>query len=130
MSTGGAKGLTKREAFWLEHVRVCEGSGQVLAAYARSHDLGVGQFYSWRSRLRRKGLLGGWVSSGGEEKKRRTRVVRGVTKRPAELGFAPVRVAREEPVFELRIRFGNGTVLECGRSFPEARLRSLLAALS
>jgi len=127
----GSRGLTKKQQLWLRHLEACEAGGQVLAGYAASHGLGVGQLYSWRSRLRRKGLLGGSVWSRGSETQRgAVPVARALMKRPAELGFTAVRVVRGEPVFDLRIRFGNGIVLECGRWTPDARLLALLAALS
>ena len=53
MSNGPA--LTKRQRFWLEHLRAC-GSGS-LKAYAEAHGLDVRAMYEAKARLKRKGAL-------------------------------------------------------------------------
>jgi transposase-like protein len=127
-----SRSLTAKQRYWLEHVRACESGGQVLASYAGSHDLGVGQLYSWRTRLRKMGLLGGSVSARGSEgKKGCGSVAQRRGKKSSKLGFTAVRVpAPDGPA--VRIRFRNGILLELGSSVdgtPDGQLLSLLAAL-
>ena len=47
--------LTKRQRFWLEHLRAC-GSGS-LKAYAQAHGLDLRALYDAKARLKRKGAL-------------------------------------------------------------------------
>ena len=50
-------GKSRREAFWLEHIRTADQSGQSIVAYAKSAKLDVQQLYNWRRRLRAEGKL-------------------------------------------------------------------------
>ena len=133
MSERRAKRLTAKQRYWLEHVRACAESGEVPAKYAASHDLGVRQFYSWRARLGKMGLLGEAVSPRRSGRKRGAgEVGRRSAKASPKLGFTAVRVSSPGPEGALRIRFRNGILLELGSSFrgvPDAQLLSLLAAL-
>lgn len=49
--------LTKRQRFWLRHLRACEVSGQTSIDYARTHGLKVKSLYSARKALAEKGAL-------------------------------------------------------------------------
>lgn len=49
--------LTEKQQFWLSHVRVCDASGQSMRAYADANGLKAAEFYSWKTMLRRKGVL-------------------------------------------------------------------------
>jgi transposase-like protein len=133
MRKGRNERLTAKQRYWLEHVRACEESGQVLAKYAASHDLGVGQLYSWRTRLRKRGLLGDSASPRRSGPKRGTAPAgRTSGKRSGKLGFTAVRVVTPESGGDLRIRFRNGILLEFASSFrgvPDAQLLAMLAAL-
>lgn len=47
--------LTKRQRFWLEHLRVC--GRRSLKGYAQANGLSVGALYAAKSELKRRGLL-------------------------------------------------------------------------
>jgi hypothetical protein len=47
----------QKQQYWLEHSRAAEQSELSLTDYAKQQQLNVGVFYSWRSRLRKEGLL-------------------------------------------------------------------------
>ena len=133
MLSNESKQLTKKQAYWLKHLRECQAGGHRLAAYARSKGLRPQQLYSWSTRLH---ALAVWDPSGAALKKRATKKPAQMHRRsrPAELGFVAARLAATElvPPPGLRIRFPNGVVLEVGSSVqapPDARLLSLLAAL-
>ncbi len=44
--------LTKRQQFWLEHLRACEGSGETLRAYAQRVGVRVDSLYAAKGRLK------------------------------------------------------------------------------
>lgn len=50
--------LSKKQAFWLEHLQACTTTGMSMRAYAQTHGLGISTFYSWKKTLQCKGLLG------------------------------------------------------------------------
>lgn len=52
-----AKDLTKRQRFWLAHVRATVSSGESLQQYAKRHRLSLGALYNAKSVLKRSGLL-------------------------------------------------------------------------
>jgi len=51
--------LTKRQQYWLEHVRACEASGLRVAEYTAQHDLTVRSMYAGKKMLVAKGILSG-----------------------------------------------------------------------
>ncbi|SRR5690606_611038 len=53
-----AKELTKRQRYWLAHIRRAADSGKTLKAYAQARRLSVGALYNARSELKREGILG------------------------------------------------------------------------
>jgi hypothetical protein len=85
--------LTPRQAFWVEHLRVCAERGQSLSAYAVEQGLKVGALYEAKSRLRRRGL---WPVAGA----RFVRVEPAVS--AEKLGVAAV----------YRVSLPNGVVVE------------------
>jgi transposase-like protein len=48
---------SRRETFWLEHIRKVELSGQSVTAYAKANKLDAQQIYNWRRKLRAEGKL-------------------------------------------------------------------------
>jgi len=51
------KPLTKRQQYWLDHVRACEASGLRVAEYAQQHELTVRSMYDGKKMLVAKGIL-------------------------------------------------------------------------
>lgn len=51
------KPLTKRQRYWLDHVRACEASGLRVAEYAEQHELTVRSMYDGKKMLVAKGIL-------------------------------------------------------------------------
>lgn len=49
--------LTKKQAYWLNHIQQCERESLTAPAYCDQHDLKVSQLYSYKHEFRRKGLL-------------------------------------------------------------------------
>ena len=49
----------RSKAEWVEICRDFEASGQTAAVFARRRNVHRGSLFSWRSKLRREGLLGG-----------------------------------------------------------------------
>jgi len=49
--------LTKRQRYWLDHIRVGEASGKSLVSYARENDLNFQTMYTTKSTLMKKGVL-------------------------------------------------------------------------
>jgi hypothetical protein len=94
-----AKDLTKRQRFWLAHIRAAMKSGQRLQQYARVHRLSVGALYNAKSVFKRSGLLS--VPPGAES-------VQGA--------FVPVRIAMspDEPI-RCRLQHLHGWQLEMER---------------
>lgn len=97
-----AKDLTKRQRFWLGHIRAATKSGQGLTQYAKGHRLSVGALYNAKSVFKRAGLLG--------------------TAPKAELSqaaFVPVQIAmRSDEPIRCRLQHKHGWQLEMDR-LPE-----------
>ncbi len=49
--------LTDKQRYWLTHVERCEATGSTMVAYARAQSLDLKQFYNWKMRLNRLGIL-------------------------------------------------------------------------
>ena len=85
--------LTRRQQFWVEHLRQCAERGQSLSAYAAEHGLQVGGLYEAKSRLRRRGL---WPAPGVQF-----------------IRVQPTRAASTPPLPTMyRISLPNGVVVE------------------
>lgn len=104
-------GLTKREAYWQDHLRRCEAAGRTLAAYAAENGLKVGALYEAKSRLKRKGAL---PEHEGATPPRFLRVV-------TQEALAPA------PVYG-RVHLPNAVTLELGGSLEQWEV--LLAGLA
>jgi hypothetical protein len=105
--------LTERQAYWLEHLRVCEASGLTVKAYAKKHRLSIHALYQARKELRRRESLASPPN------------------RPsvtfARVHAAPA-TARER---SWRIRFPNGAAIELeAPGEPEDRVHLLQAVAS
>ncbi len=94
--------LTERQQRLLDHLRQCEESGLSLRAYAEGEGLKVGELYSGKQELTRKGVLAGSAQ--------RARFVR--ARISSDEG-------REDTVV-CRIRLPNGCVVEL-RCAPQAQ---------
>lgn len=94
-----AKDLSKRQRFWLAHIRAAMRSGQRLQQYAKVHRLSVGALYNAKSVFKRSGLLS--VPAGAES---------------AQAAFVPVRIAMsvDEPI-RCRLQHVHGWQLEMER---------------
>lgn len=51
------KSITKRQQYWLDHIKAAEASGGTLVAYASAHKLKVKDLYQWKTALTRRGFL-------------------------------------------------------------------------
>ncbi len=99
-----AKVLTKRQRFWLTHIRAAMESGQRLQQYAKVHRLSVGALYNAKSVFKRTGLLG--VPPNADL---------------TQAAFVPVQIAMsaDEPI-RCRLQHRHGWQLEMER-LPDPR---------
>jgi hypothetical protein len=90
--------LTKRQRFWLTHVRTAMSSGMPLQEYAKRHRLSVGALYNAKSVLKRGGALVGTQTQ------------------PVPDAFVAVRIAERsaEPI-RCRLQHAHGWQLEMER---------------
>ena len=56
METGG---LSAKQREWLRHVEACGAAGISMKAYAERHGLDLQQFYFWKGRLKKLGVVAG-----------------------------------------------------------------------
>lgn len=49
--------LTKRQQYWLKHIRACDAAGQTSIDYAKTNGINVKSLYSARKALAEKGTL-------------------------------------------------------------------------
>ena len=49
--------LTDKQQYWLEHILACDNANLSSKDYAMANGLSVTALYSWRKKLRRKGML-------------------------------------------------------------------------
>ena len=101
--------LTKKQQFWLDHVRACDQSDQSMRAYARANGLKVAEFYSWKAVLRRKGVV-------GEDK-------------PAAV-FRKADIVDDRYPGHCRVMLPSGVALEVEAGTEPAWVAGLVAALS
>lgn len=52
-------GLTVNQRRWLEQIRECDRSGETMRAYAEARGIPVTTLYSWKKKLKQKGVLAG-----------------------------------------------------------------------
>ena len=99
-------GLSPKQREWLQHVGACVAAGISMKAYAERHGLDLQQFYFWKGRLKKLGVITG--SSG----------VRSLDS---------VRVAAAaEP--RARIQLSNGVIIEVPGEVDGAALAALMSA--
>lgn len=101
--------LIRSESEWRGHIGACEASGMSGAAYTRVHGINAKSFHNARRRLGR--TVGNEPPSRGA-----------VFKRVEVIG-------ERESVFEYRIRFRSGVVVEVGGGGDLDRLGGVLRAL-
>lgn len=97
--------LTARQQYWLGCIEECERSGQSLKAYAEGRDIPVTTLYSWKKKLKQKGLLPG----------RRSR-------------FQRVRIAEAASPSEWRIVLPNGVQVTWSGPADSTELSAVLTA--
>ena len=49
--------LSDKQRAWLNHVEACAAEGASMKAYAEQHGLDLQDFYFWKGRLRKIGLI-------------------------------------------------------------------------
>jgi len=98
--------LTDKQRSWLEHVEACEVSGGSMKAYAETHGLDLQQFYLWKGRLKKLGLI--------KEASR-------------NLSMEPVRI-NSSVCLGASIRLANGIRIEVPADFDPAPMTELLRA--
>lgn len=97
--------LTTRQQYWLDCIEECERSGQSLKAYAEEREIPVTTLYSWKKKLKQKGLLPG----------RRSR-------------FQRVRIAEAAPPSDWRVVLPNGVQVTWSGPVNGTELSAVLAA--
>ena len=132
MPTRDPQELTKKQRFWLSHLRACEESGQSKVSYAAAHGLKPKYLYNWKTRLIQVGILPDALATSVGKPSRTPNPIRKPQRaKTAGLSFTAVRVAGVTET-GIRIHFPNGILLEIGastESIPSQQLLSLLAAL-
>lgn len=58
------KDLTAPQALWLEHLEACAAAGKSMKAYAEVNGLNLQNFYVWKGRLKRLGVLAPTTATG------------------------------------------------------------------
>ena len=99
--------LTEKQQYWLAHIRACERTDQGLSEYARQEGLDARVLYSWKSRLRRLGVLAGKGASS----------------------FARVVPATSREVPQVRVHLSNGVDVELASVPPRDELKALIEVL-
>jgi transposase-like protein len=99
--------LTDKQRGWLEHVEACEVSGGSMKAYAEKHGLDLQQFYLWKGRLKKLGLIEG--------------ASRNLSIEPARINSSVSRGAS--------IGLANGIKIEVPADFDPACMTELLRAV-
>lgn len=123
---------TKKQRYWLDHLVACAKSGRRLSEYAVTHGLDLRRLYSWKTRLKDRGLLPGGPLPPAV-RPRRSVPIRGAAPGGGQsaIGFAAVHVSGGDgPSPALRVRFPNGIIVETA-GFGAASLdRDLLSYLA
>jgi transposase-like protein len=103
------RSLSKKQRTWLNHVEACATEGVSMKAYAEQHGLDSQNFYFWKGRLRKLGLVD-----------------------PAPVPERePIETARIMPVDvpgKARIQLSNGVSIECPGDVDATALAALLGA--
>jgi hypothetical protein len=104
----GRNTLSDKQRGWLGHVEACTLSGGSMKAYAEAHGLDLQQFYFWKGRLKKSGLVDAMQEGGSAE---------------------PVRVSPGAPRpmgGKTCIQLANGISIEVPGDFNAATLTELL----
>lgn len=105
------KAITKRQQFWLTHIRTAMKSGEQLQRYAHRHGLSVAGLYNAKSVLKRSGLL------------------KSASSELTASAFVPVQIAPQaQPSIRCRLQHFSGWQLEMER-LPDAKwLRDVIGS--
>lgn len=107
MTLGRAENLPEGLRRWLDHIQVCERSGQRIHDYAREHGLKQKSLYNAKTRLIKRGIL----------------------PQSKPVTFERVEVASNSPRFGIRVQIPNGLVVELDMGFDAGGLGDLLRVL-
>lgn len=102
--------LSDKQRTWLNHVEACAACGMSMKAYAEQQGLDLQNFYFWKGRLRKIGL----VDPVPEQK----------AIEPAQI--LPTGMPRDAG--KARIQLTNGVSIECPGDVDTAALAALLSA--
>jgi hypothetical protein len=102
--------LSDKQRSWLKHVEACAAGGMSMKAYAEQHGLDLQNFYFWKGRLRKIGLVD--AAPG-----------RGTIEPPQILPAGMPRGAGKAC-----IQLTNGVSIECPGDVDAAALAALLSA--
>ena len=111
--------LTDIQRGWLEHVEACLAGDSSMKAYAERHGLDLQNFYLWKGRLKKLGL----VATSGENCGAATTVV------PVAFRSAPQTVRLAAPLgatTNTRIELANGIIIEAPAHIDADTLCDLL----
>ncbi len=104
------KTITKRQQYWLDHIKAAEATTDTVSAYAATHELKVKDLYQWKTALSRRGFL--------PEKKPKTAFVPVATK-PATVSPTSCNVT-----------LPNGVRVQFSGDLDGVSLREIMAAAS
>jgi transposase-like protein len=102
--------LSDKQRAWLTHVEACAAEGASMKAYAEQHGLDLQNFYFWKGRLRKIGLIDPAPPPAGME--------------PARI--MPTCVPRHAG--KACIQLSNGVSIECPGDVDATALAALLSA--
>ncbi|HMB48827.1 MAG TPA: hypothetical protein VKN63_11165 [Afifellaceae bacterium] len=102
--------LSDKQRTWLNHVEACAACGMSMKAYAEQHGLDLQNFYFWKGRLRKIGLVDRAPERGTGE--------------PAQI--LPTGMPRG--TCKAWIQLTNGVSIECPGDVDAAALAALLSA--
>lgn len=99
--------VTKRQQYWLDHIKAADASDGTLVEYAKAQGMKVKVLYQWKTVLVRRGLLAA---------------------KQASPGF--VAVQRPKRMANCRIVLPNGTQVLFEGEFVAATIRDILVSAS
>jgi hypothetical protein len=102
--------LSDKQRTWLNHVEACAAAGMSMKACAEQHGLDLQNFYFWKGRLRKIGLVDAAPERGSVE--------------PAQILPAGMRRGAGKACIQLT----NGVGIECPGDVDAAALAALLSA--
>lgn len=93
--------LTEKQKYWLAHHQAIEKYDGTLKQYAKEHSLRLQDLYSWRSQLRKKGVI-----------KRSSQTIKKNT-----LAFAKVKSVEKQDKASFHFRLGSVSIIS--DTFPD-----------